>query len=79
LGYELAEPVKVPKGTRIVAYAHYDNSANNRFNPDPNRTVYYGNQSWEEMMQPWFAVIVDKKIDPRNILKRGGPVANGAN
>jgi hypothetical protein len=79
LGYELAEPVKIPKGTRIVAYAHYDNSANNRFNPDPNRTVYYGNQSWEEMMQPWFAVIVDKKVDPGNILKRGGTVANGAN
>jgi hypothetical protein len=30
------------------------------------------------MMQPWFAVIVDKKVDPRKVLKRAGPSANGA-
>jgi len=40
LGYDLARPIKIPKGTRLVAYAHFDNSANNKFNPDPNRTVY---------------------------------------
>jgi hypothetical protein len=79
LGYEWAEPIKIPKGTKIVAYAHYDNSEANRYNPDPNRTVYYGNQSWEEMMQPWFAVIVDKKVDVRKVLRRAGPVVTGAN
>ena len=78
LGYELAEPIAIPKGTKIVAYAHYDNSENNKYNPDPNRTVYYGNQSWEEMMQPWFAVIVDKKVDVRKLLRRAGPVVTGA-
>ena len=46
--------------------------------PDPNRTVYYGNQSWEEMIQPWFAVIVDKKVDVRKVLRRGGPLVTGA-
>jgi hypothetical protein len=78
LGYELAAPIKVPKGTKFVAHAHYDNSPNNKFNPDPNRTVYYGNQSWEEMMQPWFAVIMDKKIDPKKVLRRRSPEVGGA-
>jgi hypothetical protein len=78
LGYELAKPIRIPKGTKFVATAHYDNSSNNRFNPDPNRTVYYGNQTWEEMMQPFFGVIVDKKIDPQKLLRRRGPVPGGA-
>jgi copper type II ascorbate-dependent monooxygenase-like protein len=78
LGYEVAEPIKIPKGTKIVAHAHFDNSANNKFNPDPNRTVYYGNQNWEEMMQPWFAVILDKRLDPKKILKRASPAVSGA-
>ena len=51
---------------------------NNKYNPDPNRTVYYGNQNWEEMMQPWFAIIMDKKIDPTKVLKRASPAVNGA-
>ena len=78
LGYEVAQPIKIPKGTKLIGRAHYDNSPNNKYNPDPNRTVYYGNQSWEEMMQPWFAIIMDKKLDPKKILKRGSPAVNGA-
>ena len=78
LGYELATPINVPKGTRFVATAHYDNSPNNKFNPDPNRTVYYGNQTWEEMMQPFFGVIVDKNVDAQKVLKRRGPLPSGA-
>lgn len=78
LGYELAQPIKIPKGTKLIGRAHYDNSPNNKYNPDPNRTVYYGNQNWEEMMQPWFAIIMDKKIDPKKVLKRASPAVSGA-
>jgi hypothetical protein len=78
LGYEVATSIKVPKGTRFVATAHYDNSPNNKFNPDPARTVYYGNQTWEEMMQPFFGVIVDKNVDGLKVLKRRGPPPTGA-
>ena len=35
IGYELSEPVKLPKGTRLETVTHYDNSTANRFNPDP--------------------------------------------
>ncbi len=67
LGYEL-EPIHVRKGTRMVVVAHHDNSANNPFNPDPKREVAWGNLTSEEMVLPWFGVIVDKNADPERIL-----------
>jgi hypothetical protein len=78
LGYELAEPILLPKGTRILTIAHYDNSPNNKFNPDPTRTVYYGNMTWEEMDTGFFAVTVDKRADPKKIIKGGGFLGGGA-
>jgi hypothetical protein len=75
LGYELVEPIKVPKGTKLIVVAHYDNSANNKFNPDPNRTVYMGNMTWEEMFSPFFAITVDKSINPAKAIK--APVTRG--
>jgi hypothetical protein len=70
LAYEPAVPIDMPKGTKLIVNAHYDNSANNKFNPDPNRTVYYGNMTWEEMMAPFFGVIVPGNVDPKTVLKR---------
>jgi len=77
LGYELAQPAKIPKGTKIIVTAHYDNSVNNKFNPDPNRTVYNGTMTWEEMMVGFFAVTVDKNVDPKKILKQSAKFTNG--
>jgi hypothetical protein len=68
LGYDLAKPIKVPKGTRLLVTAHYDNSVNNKFNPDPSKIVYYGDMTWEEMMFPFFSVVVDKNVNPRRII-----------
>jgi peroxiredoxin/mono/diheme cytochrome c family protein len=48
--YTLAEPLKLPAGTRIDCVAHYDNSEGNRVNPDPTDTVRWGDQTWQEMM-----------------------------
>jgi hypothetical protein len=70
LGYELAKPIRVPKGTRLVVSAHFDNSAGNRFNPDPNRTIYYGEMSWDEMMKAFFSIVVDINVDPAKIIRR---------
>ncbi len=50
LSYRLAEPMKVAKGSRMRATAWYDNSTGNPANPDPDRTVKWGNQTFEEMM-----------------------------
>jgi thiol-disulfide isomerase/thioredoxin len=48
--YLPAEPVRFAAGDTIFCSAVYDNSKNNPFNPDPNRFVTWGDQSFEEMM-----------------------------
>ena len=50
LGYELKTPIHMAKGTKIECTAHFDNSPNNKFNPDPAKEVRWGDQTWEEMM-----------------------------
>ncbi|MBK6798259.1 MAG: thiol-disulfide isomerase [Acidobacteria bacterium] len=62
LHYELAEPLKIPAGSRMIAVAHYDNSIKNRYNPAPNKEVFWSEQSWDEMFIPWFEYTVDSKI-----------------
>ena len=57
LAYRLAEPKLLPKGTRILCTATYDNSEDNPVNPNPNVAVRWGDQSWEEMMIGFFDVI----------------------
>ncbi len=60
LVYYEDKPIPVPKGTRIELSAHWDNSANNRYNPDPNTTVRWGDQTWDEMIFAWVGVIADR-------------------
>ena len=52
--YTLAEPVKVPAGSRLVHRSVYDNSAANPANPDPARSVSWGLQSKDEMLYGGF-------------------------
>ena len=66
LGYNTS--IKVPKGTKLRVDAHYDNSVNNKFNPDSNKTVYYGQMTWEEMMSPFFGVVVESAADASKII-----------
>jgi len=54
LSYILAEPRHVPAGSKLEATAWYDNSANNKWNPDPSQTVHWGDQTFEEMMIGFF-------------------------
>jgi peroxiredoxin len=54
LGYQYAEPLKMPKGTTLACTAHFDNSTNNPSNPDPSKVVTFGDQTWDEMMIGWF-------------------------
>ena len=52
--YVLAEPKRLPKGTRLVARAGFDNSARNPANPDPSVAVRFGEQSFDEMLMGYF-------------------------
>lgn len=50
LGYYLAEPVNLPKGTKLTYTAWYDNSDKNPANPDPKKLVKWGPQTFDEML-----------------------------
>jgi len=56
--YHFTESVSAPEGTKIDCLAHFDNSADNRANPDPTKTVRWGDQTWEEMMIGWVTYVV---------------------
>jgi len=58
LKYQLQDPIFVPKGTRLIITFHYDNGQNNHSNPDPSRTIRWGEPSEEEMMSGWIDYIV---------------------
>jgi len=52
--YRLDAPKQVPAGTVMICEGWFDNTAQNRFNPDPTDTVRFGEQSWEEMFIGYF-------------------------
>ena len=64
IGYQFDKPVVLPKGTRLLAVSHFDNSPNNPFNPDPTAEVHWGLQSYNEMTLIYFGVIVNRDAVP---------------
>jgi hypothetical protein len=77
--YVLAKPKVLPKGTQLHCVAYYDNSKNNRSNPNPDATVRWGDQTWQEMMIGYFDIIpVEQDLlkNPRPIkrlVRKEGP------
>ena len=70
LNYDLPAGKILPKGTRIEGLNTYDNTPNNKFNPDPKAEVRWGDQSWEEMMINFFRVAVDVNVPARSLVAR---------
>lgn len=83
--YALPEPRLIPRGSKLQSFAVFDNSVNNISNPDPTKTVKWGDQSWEEMLLGYFDIAVPRdeentaaKViaairgsrDPKQIVKR---------
>src|SRR2546430_2039346 len=58
---------QVTRGTRMVVTAHHDNSANNPSNPAPDKAAMWGEMTSQEMMLPWFGVVVDNAAQPQQI------------
>ena len=56
--YRFITPLELPKDTRLHCVAHFDNSTNNLNNPDPTKTVRWGEQTWDEMMIGYFDYVV---------------------
>jgi mono/diheme cytochrome c family protein len=64
--YVLAEPLKIPKGSLLKYRAVFDNSANNPLNPNPDKEVYWSEQSWDEMSLGW----IEYTLDTQDLTKR---------
>lgn len=64
LTYELKQPKILPKGTRMKCVAHYDNSAGNLANPNPDRIVHWGEQTWDEMLMGFMETMEVDESDP---------------
>ncbi len=67
--YELEKPKVLPPGTRVHCVAHWDNSEENLANPNPDETVHWGDQTFEEMMIGFFDVAVP--LDHEKLLADG--------
>ncbi|MFN7928152.1 MAG: cytochrome c [Blastocatellia bacterium] len=59
--YYLKRPAAIPKGTRILVTSSFDNSAKNKYNPDPSKVVRWGDPTYDEMMIGWINYTVDKQ------------------
>ncbi len=70
--YRLQKPITLPPGTRIHCTAHYDNSKENPFNPNPDIPVSWGDQTWDEMMIGYFDVAIPYSPSSKNQLALGG-------
>ena len=57
--------------------AHFANSAGNRGNPDPTAEEFGGTQTWEEMMNPWFGVLIDRDVDPASVISTTAIIEGG--
>ncbi len=64
------KPKPLPAGTRIELFNHWDNSATNKYNPDPKATIRWGDQSWDEMLFAWVGVIVPRDADPSKVISQ---------
>ena len=67
LFYYPKDKVSLPRGTRVDVVAHYDNSADNKNNPDPDRAVTFGEQSTDEMMFGVFEFTANEGVSPKPV------------
>lgn len=65
--YQMMEPRLMPAGTTIVVDAVYDNSKLNTFNPKPEETVYWGEQSFDEMLIGYMSFHYGKAPEAKSV------------
>jgi hypothetical protein len=70
--YHLSEPRFLKIGTELRAIAWYDNSPNNPNNPNPNASVNWGDQPWNEVLGGFCDVAVPATIGQHKILDNSG-------
>ncbi len=73
MGYQFAEPIALPKGSKLQLITHFDNSTANRFNPDATKKVVWGPQNWDEMSNCFIGVLFDRSIAAEKVFLSSGP------
>jgi mono/diheme cytochrome c family protein len=73
--YEFAKPIDIPAGSKVIATYIYDNSKRNPANPDPNKEIVWGDQSFEEMFYTsmryrWKDETVEKQTNYDQLLNK---------
>jgi hypothetical protein len=64
--YFLKNQFLLPKGTKLVTTAYFDNSLNNPQNPDPSKALRWGEPSDEEMMGFWLQFADPKLVTDKS-------------
>ena len=75
LWYNLEKPIDLPAGTRIECTEHFDNSKDNPENPDPTKTVTWGQQSFDEMAVCFFNVAFPAELSAKEVLPLPTPAS----
>ncbi len=73
--YEFAKPIEIKAGSKVIATYIYDNSKRNPANPDPNKEIVWGDQSFEEMFYTslryrWKDETVEKQTNYDQLLNK---------
>jgi hypothetical protein len=68
--YFLRHQYVMPKGTKLITTAYFDNSVNNPLNPDATKSIRWGEPSNEEMMGFWLAFADDVTQVPKQQVSR---------
>jgi thiol-disulfide isomerase/thioredoxin/mono/diheme cytochrome c family protein len=58
LRYDYRDPKVIPAGSRVRVTAVFDNSEKNPANPDPTKTVHWGQQTFDEMLIGYFETFI---------------------
>jgi hypothetical protein len=68
--YFLKNQFLLPKGTKLVTTAYFDNSFDNPQNPDPSKAIRWGEPSDEEMMGFWLQFADPKLVDQKTVAQK---------
>jgi hypothetical protein len=67
--YALKQPLVIPRNSKLTVTAYFDNSAKNKYNPDPSKPVRHGEPTYDEMMMGFLDYTVEKpsvaNVDPK--------------
>jgi hypothetical protein len=81
--YVFKQPLDLPVGTRLESVAGFDNSVNNAYNPNPDATVRWGDQTTEEMHIAFLELAIDAGANAESLLQSpprmvGTPTGGGS-